>query len=213
MAESWHQIKFFYFHFRDPKVTSSRSNFVCRFWKADMDFLIVFHSNHMLILHYQDDIDDFHIRDLEMTPKKVNQKSRCTFIVWAWWTYLSIDTLGLGATVKTLCLIFTFVTLTWPFIHGHPRAIFCGLWKSDIDFSVVFHAYLTLFWSWGRCLQHGTPGGSTKSATVRNRLDRFRCCQVPAVADSMILKRRGRNKRRSKRRRPNQVFLLSLSWP
>ena len=25
----------------------------------------------MLILHYQDDIDDFHIRDLEMTPKKL----------------------------------------------------------------------------------------------------------------------------------------------
>jgi hypothetical protein len=30
---------------------------------------IVSHSNHMLISHHQEDIGDFHTRDLEMTPK------------------------------------------------------------------------------------------------------------------------------------------------
>ncbi len=34
-----------------------------------MDFPIVFHSNHMLISHHEEDIDDFHIHDLEMPPK------------------------------------------------------------------------------------------------------------------------------------------------
>ena len=45
-----------------------RSNFCCGLWKPDIDFPIVFH-NHMLISHHQEDIGDFHIRDLEMTPK------------------------------------------------------------------------------------------------------------------------------------------------
>ena len=61
-----------HFHFRDLEMASSRSSkvkFVCRFWKADIDFPIVFHSNHMLVSHRQEDIGDFHIRDLEMTPK------------------------------------------------------------------------------------------------------------------------------------------------
>ncbi len=35
----------------------------------------------MLISHHQEDIGDFHIRDLEITPK--GQRSRCTFINWA----------------------------------------------------------------------------------------------------------------------------------
>ena len=44
----------------------------------------MFHSNHMLILHRQEAIGDFYIRDIEMT-QKVNQgqRSRCTFINWA----------------------------------------------------------------------------------------------------------------------------------
>ena len=33
----------------------------------DIDFSKVFHSNHMPISHRQEDIGDFHIRDLEMT--------------------------------------------------------------------------------------------------------------------------------------------------
>ena len=37
------------------------------------------------------------------------------------------------------------------------------------------------FWSWSRCLQHKTKGGSAKSATARKRLDRLRCCFVPDV--------------------------------
>ena len=60
------------FHFRDLEMTPSRSSkvkFFCGFWKSDIDFQIVFHSNHMLISHHQEDIGDFHIRDLEMTPK------------------------------------------------------------------------------------------------------------------------------------------------
>ena len=57
-----------HFHFRDLEITSSRSSKV-KFWKADIDFPIVFHSNHMLISHRQENIGDFHIRDFEMTPK------------------------------------------------------------------------------------------------------------------------------------------------
>ena len=42
------------------------------------------HGNHMLISLHQEDIGDFHIRDLEMTIK-VNQGQRSgrTFINWA----------------------------------------------------------------------------------------------------------------------------------
>ncbi len=36
----------------------------------------------MLISHHQEDIGDFHIRDVEMTHK-VQSRSRCTFINWA----------------------------------------------------------------------------------------------------------------------------------
>ena len=61
-----------HFHFRDLEMTASRSsevNFFCGFWKADIDFPIVFHSNHMLISHHEEVIGDFHIHDLEMTPE------------------------------------------------------------------------------------------------------------------------------------------------
>ncbi len=38
----------------------------------------------MLISHPQDDIGDFHVRDLEIAPKgQPSQRSRCTFINWA----------------------------------------------------------------------------------------------------------------------------------
>ncbi len=57
-----------HFHFRDLEMTFSKSSKV-KFWKVDIDFPIVFHSNHMLISHHQEDIGDFHIRDLEMTLK------------------------------------------------------------------------------------------------------------------------------------------------
>ena len=48
-----------------------------------------------------------------------------TFIKLARWTFLSVGTFELEATVKTLRLIFTFVTLKWP-IQGHPQPI---LWR------------------------------------------------------------------------------------
>ena len=58
-----------HFHFRDLEVT--RGQIFLRFWKSDINLPIVFHSrpNHMLISHHQEDIGDFYIRDLEMTPK------------------------------------------------------------------------------------------------------------------------------------------------
>ena len=55
-------------HIRDLEM-SSEVKFVCGFWKSDINFPIVFLSNHMLISHHQEDIGDFHIRDLEITPK------------------------------------------------------------------------------------------------------------------------------------------------
>ena len=57
---------------------------------------------------------------------------------WQWWSFLSIDTLGQGATVKTIRAIWTFVTLEWPLkvIQGQ---IFGEFWKSDIDFPIVYH--------------------------------------------------------------------------
>ncbi len=61
-----------HFDFRDHEMTPPRSSkvkLVCGFWKPEMNFPIVFHSNHMLISHRQEDIGDFHIRYLEMTPK------------------------------------------------------------------------------------------------------------------------------------------------
>ncbi len=61
-----------HFRFRDLEMTPSRSSdakFSCGFWKSDINFPIVFHSNHMLISHPQEDIGDFHIRNLEMTHK------------------------------------------------------------------------------------------------------------------------------------------------
>ena len=53
-------------------MTSSWSfevKFLAGFWKSDINFPIVFHSNHMFISHHQEDISDSHIRDLEMTSK------------------------------------------------------------------------------------------------------------------------------------------------
>ena len=47
---------------------SFKVNF-CGFWKSGIDFLLVFHSNLMLISHHQEDICDFHIRDPYMSPK------------------------------------------------------------------------------------------------------------------------------------------------
>jgi len=59
-----------HFHFRDLEVVKvTRGQFFCGFWKPDINFPLVFHSNHMLISHHQEDIGDFYIRDLEMTPK------------------------------------------------------------------------------------------------------------------------------------------------
>jgi len=61
-----------HFHFRDIEVTLSWSSEVklyCGFWRSDLNFPIVFHSNHMLISHHQEHIGNFHIRDFEMTPK------------------------------------------------------------------------------------------------------------------------------------------------
>ena len=45
-----------HFHFRDLEMASSRSSkvkFVSRFWKADIDFPVVFHSNHMHIMSHR----------------------------------------------------------------------------------------------------------------------------------------------------------------
>ncbi len=72
----------------------------------------MFNSNHMLISHHQENIVDFHIRDLEMTPKVLQgQRSWCIFINWTMVNILSIGTLGLEATVQTMRAILTFVTL------------------------------------------------------------------------------------------------------
>ena len=51
-----------HFHLRDLEMTQSRSSEVkcfCGFWKPDIDFPIVFHSNYMLISHHSEDIGDF----------------------------------------------------------------------------------------------------------------------------------------------------------
>ncbi len=56
-----------YIHFRDFDRSSEVNLF--GFWKTDINFPIVFCSNHMLISHHQEGIGDFHTRDLEMTPK------------------------------------------------------------------------------------------------------------------------------------------------
>ena len=54
---------------------------------------LVFHRSHMPISHHQKGIGlgDFHIRDLQITPKKVNQGQRswCTFTSRQCWTFLS----------------------------------------------------------------------------------------------------------------------------
>ncbi len=55
-------------HFRDLE-RSSEVKFVCGFIKSDINLPIVFHSNHMLISHRQEDIGDFHTRAIVMTPK------------------------------------------------------------------------------------------------------------------------------------------------
>ena len=49
-------------------------------------------------------------RDLQMTPK-CHSRSKVSFTKWAMVDVSSIDTRGLGATVKTPRSIFTFVTL------------------------------------------------------------------------------------------------------
>jgi len=79
----------------------------------------------MLISHHQEDIGDFHICDLDLTPKRlfkvlghdVNGEQ-----------FLPIGTLGLGATVETIRNIFTFVTLKRS-RQGHPRSNFVRILK------------------------------------------------------------------------------------
>ena len=62
--------------------------------ESPIDFPIVFQSNPMLISHPEEDLGDFHIRDLEMTPKG---QSRSTCINWAMVNiFVYIGTLGLG---------------------------------------------------------------------------------------------------------------------
>jgi hypothetical protein len=44
----------------------------------------VFYSNHILISLHQEDIGDFHFRDLEMTPKgQSRSKVKVQFFKWA----------------------------------------------------------------------------------------------------------------------------------
>ena len=58
-----------HFHFRDHEMTSSRSCKVSNcFWRI-LKVPIVFHSNHILILHHQEGIGDLHIPDLQLTIK------------------------------------------------------------------------------------------------------------------------------------------------
>jgi len=60
------------------EMISSRSSKVkcfCGFWKAHIDFPIVFHSNHMLISHHKEGISDFTFVTLKW-PLKVNQGQR-----------------------------------------------------------------------------------------------------------------------------------------
>ena len=52
-----------------PFASSSSKVIFCGFWKADIDFQKVFHSNHIFTSHRQEDIDDFHIHDIEMTSR------------------------------------------------------------------------------------------------------------------------------------------------
>ncbi len=55
----------------------------------------------MLISQHQDEIGDFHIRDLENDPQRsIKVKGQdARLLVWQWGTFLSVGTLGLGATV------------------------------------------------------------------------------------------------------------------
>ena len=75
------------FHFRDLEMIRSRSSkvkFFCGFWKAHIDFPIVFHSN-MRLSHKVKKISAIFTFVTLKWPLKVNQgqRSKCIFISWA----------------------------------------------------------------------------------------------------------------------------------
>ncbi len=121
--------------------TSSRDIF-CGFWKSGIDFPLVFHSNRMLTSHHQDDIGDFHIRDLEMTPKGQSRSKvkMHTFINWA--TVNIFVYMHPGPRSNRLddtgCFHFCGLEIT-PSGSSEVK-FFCGFWKSSIDFPLVFRS-------------------------------------------------------------------------
>ena len=61
-------------------------------------------------------------RAFQMIPKgHLKAKVMALLLSGQWWAYLSIGTTGLGAAVKMLRSIFTFLTLKW-FLKGQPRS-------------------------------------------------------------------------------------------
>ena len=61
-------------------------------------------------------------RAFQMIPKgHLKAKVMALLLSGQWWAYLSIGTTGLGAAVKMLRSIFTFLTLKWP-LKGQPRS-------------------------------------------------------------------------------------------
>ncbi len=87
-----------HFHFRDLEMTPSRSSevkFVCGFWKADIDFPIVFHRNHAYLAPWRRYTRFSHSwpwNDLYRSIKVKGQDA--LLLIEECWTFLFIDTLG-----------------------------------------------------------------------------------------------------------------------
>ncbi len=94
----------------------------------------------MLISYQQEDIGDFHIRDLQTTPKRsFKVKGHDALLLSGQrWTFLLVDTKGLEQPLKRHARF----SLSWPWNDAVKviRGQLCyGFWKSDIDFPYVFH--------------------------------------------------------------------------
>jgi len=96
----------------------------------------------MLISHYQKDIVDFHIRDLELTPIrsfKVNGHD-ALLLIWSWQTFLFIGILDLGANRLDDTIHFQFRDLEMTSSRSFKVTFFCGFSKANIDFPMVSHS-------------------------------------------------------------------------
>ncbi len=111
------------------------------FWKTDINFPLMFHRNHMLISHHQEDIGDFHTHDLVMTLKGQSRS-------WSRWTVINLAIVNIFVSRHPERRSnrlddtghFHFRDPEMTSSKSSEVKFFGGFWKADMDFPIVSHS-------------------------------------------------------------------------